>query len=120
MKRFCRYILVVLIFAFSNVYGQEITGIVLDNSSKEPLIGVNIILNENGVASSDVNGNFMIKTSEGIHKLTFKFIGYKDQVINLNLSTGENKEVVVEMSEDAKLIETVVISAGKFFDLFTK
>ena len=58
MKRFCRYILVVLIFAFSNVYGQEITGIVLDNSSKEPLIGVNIILNENGVASSDVNGNF--------------------------------------------------------------
>ena len=114
MKRFCRYILMVLIFAFSNVYGQEITGIVLDNSSKEPLIGVNIILNENGVASSDVNGNFMIKTSEGIHKLTFKFIGYKDQVINLNLSTGENKEVVVEMSEDAKLIETVVVSAGKF------
>ena len=114
MKSLCHCTLVFSILICSNLFGQEVTGIILDNSNKETLIGVNIILDDKGVASSDINGNFSIKTSEGSHSLTFKFIGYKDKVVNLNLSADEKKELVVEMSEDVKLIQTVVVSAGKF------
>ena len=65
------------------------------------------------VSLPDIEGKFSINTSAGDHELLFKFIGYKEQKINFNLSS-EIKHFEVEMIEDATQIKTVVVSAGKF------
>ena len=71
-------------------------------------------MTERAVSSSDFDGNFSVGTSEGAHEMVFKFIGYKEEKINFTLSAGESKQIEIEMSEAAELIETVVVSAGKF------
>ena len=62
MKFVLSTFLFTLIGLFCNVYPHncKLTGKVEDASSKEPLIGVNIFINElDGVGTStDINGNF--------------------------------------------------------------
>ena len=114
MKFFWLQTLFISVLACVKSYGQEIVGNIWDQSSNEPLIGVNIILDGKGIASSDIDGKFEISTTEGPHELSFKFIGYKEKNITVDLSSEEKKELQIKMTEDAELIETVVISAGKF------
>jgi len=114
MNFFRLNIILFIIILFHQLKAQEITGIVRDGITKEALIGVNIILDGKGISSSDFDGKFKIKTSVGSHEIIFKFIGYKEEKINLNLSSNQIKNIVVEMNEDAELIKTVIVSAGKF------
>ena len=46
--------------------------------------------------------------------MVFKFIGYQRRKNKFHTVAGESKQIEIEMSEDAELIETVVVSAGKF------
>ena len=114
MNFFRLNIILFTIILFHQLKAQEITGIVRDGITKEALIGVNIILDGKGISSSDFDGKFKIKTSVGSHEIIFKFIGYREEKINLNLSSNQIKNIVVEMNEDAELIKTVIVSAGKF------
>ena len=114
MNLFRLNIILFTIILSHQLKAQEITGIVRDGITKEALIGVNIILDGKGISSSDFDGKFKIKTSIGSHEIIFKFIGYKEEKINLNLSSNQIKNIVVEMNEDAELIKTVIVSAGKF------
>ena len=114
MKYFWSLALLFTVFTFLKSEGQEISGSITDKLTNETLIGVNILLDGKGVSSSDFDGNFSISTSEGAHEMVFKFIGYKEEKINFTLSAGESKQIEIEMSEAAELIETVVVSAGKF------
>ena len=111
MKYFWSFALLFTAFTFLKSKGQEISGRITDKLTNETLIGVNILLDGKGVASSDFDGNFSVGTSEGTHEMVFKFIGYKEEKINFTLSNGESKRIEIEMSEDAELIETVVVSA---------
>ncbi|MBL6662980.1 MAG: TonB-dependent receptor [Flavobacteriales bacterium] len=114
MKHFWSLALLFTAFTFLKSKGQEVSGRISDKLTNETLIGVNILLDGKGVASSDFDGNFSVVTSEGVHEMVFKFIGYKEEKIKFTLSAGESKRIEIEMSEDAELIETVVVSAGKF------
>ena len=114
MKYFWSLTLFFTLFTLTESKGQEISGFVTDKITNETLMGVNILLDGQGIASSDFDGNFSISTSQGSHELIFKFIGYKEEKINLTLLAGETKQIEIKMIEDAELIETVVVSAGKF------
>ncbi len=114
MKHFWSLALLFTAFTFLKSKGQEISGRITDKLTNETLIGVNILLDGKGIASSDFDGKFSISTTKGNHEMVFKFIGYKQKKINFTLSAGESKQIEIKMSEDAELIETVVVSAGKF------
>ena len=114
MKYFWTLALFFTAFTFLRSKGQEVSGCITDKLTNETLIGVNILLDGEGIASSDFDGNFNIRTSQGTHELIFKFIGYKEEKISFTLSAGESKRIEIKMTEDAELIETVVVSAGKF------
>ena len=114
MKHFWSLALLFTAFTFLKSKGQEVSGRITDKLTNESLIGVNILLDGKGVASSDFDGKFSISANEGNHEMVFKFIGYMQEKINFKLSAGKRKEIKIEMSEDAELIETVVVSAGKF------
>lgn len=109
-----RFALTLLFLNCIHLYAQEFYGTVLDKSNSEPLIGVNILIDGKGVTTSDFDGNFSVSVSEGKHTVTFTYIGFKDEVRNIQLKNGESVEGIIEMEDNAKIIETVVVSAGKF------
>ena len=65
MKKITQFLLVTLFIATSTMYGQTVTGTVLDDSN-QPLPGADVILvGTTKGASSDFNGNFSLDVNEG-------------------------------------------------------
>ena len=104
------YILFSTIFIAQNV---SIKGKVTDKKTKEDLVGANVILENGKGAAVDFNGMYSINTSEGEHIVTFKFIGYEDEVRKVVVTSGETVFLNVELTEGNQLND-VVISASKF------
>ncbi len=96
---------------------QTIRGQVIDQDSKTPLIGANIIiLNREPVqgTSSDVNGYFRLDDVHvGRIDLKVTCLGYEEKVIP-NLLLGSGKEIVleIELVESLIKIEEAVITAN--------
>lgn len=109
-----KFVFTLLLLNCYQLYAQVYYGSIQDKSNSEPLIGVNILLDGKGVATSDFDGNFSLNISEQNHTITFSYIGFKDEVRNIQLKIGESKQEAIKMTDNAKLIETVVVSAGKF------
>ena len=96
------------------LYGQTISGIITDANNNEELIGVNIILENGGGTSTDIFGKYTLSVSEGVKKVTFKYIGYKDIIREISLYKDENKIINITLESSSKQLSTVVISAGRF------
>ena len=112
-KLYYIYLLLSLTLLFPNA---TITGKIIDSNSKEPLIGVNVILLEttkkveifgdlieekiitvqsatNYGASTDIDGEYIIKNVPfGDYTLKAMYIGYK------------NKEILISIDEDKKYV----------------
>lgn len=97
---------------FAGVTGK-ITGRITDSGTKEPLLGVNIVvMNSNYGASTDENGNFVIlNIPPGTYDVKISYVGYNPVVIHdvkvlvdrntsltrsLEATTLEMDEMVVE------------------------
>ena len=85
-----------------------ITGVVTDEN-KEPLIGVNIaIQNMPGLGViTDINGRYKIKAS-AYDRLVFSYIGYETVVVLVK----EQKTINVKMKEAANTIIDEVVITG--------
>jgi TonB-dependent starch-binding outer membrane protein SusC len=92
-------------------FGQTlmVKGVVTDNSSGEPMVGVNVVIqgSTTGIIT-DVDGNYQIKASPS-STLTFSFLGYKTQSILVENRTEIN--VKLESSK-IDLGEIVVVGYG--------
>jgi len=102
---FLRYFFVFLgvILAFSNVLGQRaIKGIVQDLSNQEPLIGANIVIdNDNSRGTiTDFDGNFELSVGNDTKKITVSYTGYTSVTVNL----------------DARNFYQIELAAGKILD----
>ena len=82
-----------------------VTGQVTDQND-EPLIGVTILVDgqTTGGTVTDFDGNYSIKAPSNA-TLKFSYIGYQDQKI----AVGGKSVINVKMSEDAALLEEVVV-----------
>lgn len=100
-----------------NAFKQTIRGVVLDEDTKAPLVGVNIILE--GItpvkgAVTDINGSFKITdVPVGRQTLKVSIIGYKKRVLS-NLLVGSGKELVLKIELRAKIenIETITVKSS--------
>ncbi len=102
---------------------QTVRGVVLDQESKQPLIGATVTINGevNKGAVTDVNGNFKIeKVPVGRRTLKVSYIGYepltvpdvmvtagKEVVLNLNMTEAISKMSEVTVTYDRKKDRTV-------------
>ncbi len=112
MKNLC---LILLFISFNYaVFGQTVTGVVLDKSSKEALIGVNIILEDGSGTATDIFGKYTLKAKNGTNTITFKYIGYENEIKKITLQENEEKTVNINLNSSSEILNTVVISAGKF------
>ena len=86
--KYHKFLLTILLFVL-NIYlnaQNRINGIVIDDKTNERLAFVNIVINEDGTlgTTTDIDGNFSIKTKKEINSLTFSFVGYEKKTIDIN------------------------------------
>lgn len=112
-----RKIIIVLYFVIISYYGytQHIfSGKVIDYFTREPLAGVNIIIDSvRGTISND-KGEFIINLSEGKHSIEFRFLGYKTLKLVVDAREKKYENLVIKLEEESKVLDEIVISAGKF------
>ncbi len=106
------------LFIFSiilNAQNATVKGKVTDAVSHEALPGVSIFVDANGGTSTDLDGNYELKLSASqIHKLEYKFLGYKSFLRTVNVKDGETMKIDASLTSEDAVIDEVVVSAGKF------
>ncbi|MEP6803553.1 MAG: carboxypeptidase-like regulatory domain-containing protein, partial [Flavobacterium sp.] len=112
MKNKLNLLLIMTFFAFAHAigYAQEktVTGTITD-PAKLSIPGVNVIVKgTNRGASSDFDGKFTIKASEG-ETLVFSFVGFIKKEIKIGATNTYNVSLD---AESANLNEVVVIGYG--------
>ena len=106
-----KYLAFFALFFYSNwSYCQYVNGIIIDDKSGEPLIGVNVILSNTNGTTTNINGQFSLKIKDDDDEITFKYIGYEILVKKIEDITNST----IKMKSISQQIGTVVISAGKF------
>lgn len=110
----------ILLLSASQIFAQEFTqtikGRIIDQQSKSPLIGVNIIIlgsNPLKGSTTDAEGFYKIQqVAFGRNILKISYMGYKEQVIpNVLLTSGKQLILDIEMEEKVSVIQEVTVSA---------
>ena len=91
----------------------QISGVVLDNENREPLIGVNIVVQGSVLGTvTDLDGTFFLKVQAAPPVLlAVSSIGYKTQQIEINDVNVRDLEIILE--EAVEIGQEVVVSASK-------
>ncbi|BAU53629.1 carboxypeptidase-like regulatory domain-containing protein [Mucilaginibacter gotjawali] len=93
--------------------GQVIKGRILDETNM-PLPGASVrILPGNTVAVTDVNGDFTLRTSPGVTKLSVSYIGYVSKELVVDNSVNAVCEVKLQLSP--AIMGDIVIVKTPFF-----
>lgn len=94
---------------------QTIRGTVVDQESKFPLIGVNILLTtdkgDTKGAVTELDGSYVLeKVPLGRHTVEFSYIGYERVLLN-NIVVSSGKEVIlnIEMRESVMELEAIEV-----------
>lgn len=117
MIKSTKYILTTVFFYSCHLYAQTIgvvKGVVKDKSNAEYLPGAVVVLDKTKGIPSDINGNFIINCSEGPHTLECELIGYAKYSQSITVKANDTLFVDILLSDGNKLLDEVVISAGKF------
>jgi TonB-linked SusC/RagA family outer membrane protein len=104
--QYCFGMLLFLFFGVINVTAQTISGVVTDNTTGEPLVGVVIVnkLDNRQSVYTDNYGKYTINVAAN-STLVFSYIGYTSQEINV----GDQVIINVALSENVELIDEVVV-----------
>ena len=115
MLRYSFLFLALTLFAmsFANSQNGEVTGIVIDGSTGEPLPFVNILVKDKTTGvSTDLDGKFSLVLPPGHYILDFSYIGYKTIIKEVNV---EPKDILtlgsVKLSEEGDVLKEVVVTA---------
>lgn len=104
-----KLLFLLLALPFSVLAQNTLDGVVVDSKSKQPLPGVNVIVQgaQSG-ASTDLDGKFKLPKVKNGDKVVFSFIGYKSETVTYN---GQ-KSLSVSLSEEISTLQEVVVQVG--------
>lgn len=92
-----------------------IKGRIIDGETKEPLPFVHITTGESGKGTvSDIQGQFSIELKPGLTRLNFSAVGYEKEFRLVEAKAHSVTVLTVEMMRTAQLLETTVVSAGRY------
>ncbi len=109
-----------------NLFAQGagiITGKVIDKTTKQPLIGVNLIVVGTSIgAASDIDGNYKITNLQpGTYSVTASYIGFTESSkSDIVVSSSRPKQVNFELAESTINIEGVTVTAGYYNQVITE
>ncbi|MCC8019492.1 MAG: TonB-dependent receptor [Rikenellaceae bacterium] len=116
MKKILLIIALAVVPAVS-LWAQSVQGYVYDETSREPLIGATVIYLNRGETtgvSTDQNGFYKIDVPDGGANLVFSYIGYEDQTVPVVVGARETITRDIYMKAEVQLLQSVVVSAGRF------
>ena len=87
----------------------QIAGKVIGKETNEPLIGAKIIVSSGEKAVTDSEGNFLLLTDKLPAQLIVSMSNYMTDTVVIN----KLEDVIISLYVDAKVISTVVVSAGR-------
>jgi len=105
------------ILATISLHGQKsgmVNGRVIDAESREPMVAVNISADHRSGTITDEQGGFSLTLSSGSHLIEFYYVGYETIRRNVRLPAGETVMLDVEMNRTTRMLDEVVVSAGKY------
>lgn len=112
------YIIIVLsvVCMGYDCFAQTLKGHIYDAQTNGPLVGAAVTykLHGNQGTISNINGEYEIKLPEGGVDLVFSYVGYDDVLMPIVIGKREVITKDVYMKESTKLLEEVVVSAGRF------
>ncbi len=110
MKTIYKKLLFLLLFLPFNLLAQSVLeGEVIDAKSKQPIPGVNVVIQGTAAGTStDFDGKFKLTNLKNGDQLVFSFIGYQNQTILFN----NQKNLKVELQEEANQLQEVVVQVG--------
>jgi len=85
----------------------SISGIVTDKISGETLIGATISNGINGT-TSDIDGSYILELSEGNHSLSFSYVGYETQSVDVKVTSDQKMNIALGSSA---ILNEVVVTA---------
>lgn len=104
-KHFIICLLVLLLNATFTI-AQSISGVVVDLSTKEPIIGASIMIKGTSIGTiTDNKGKFILNSSTKSNEFVVSYIGYKKQTINIDGKTSFQ----ILLSEDTRVLDQVVV-----------
>ena len=74
---------------------------------------VHVLIDGNIAGVTNANGIFDTQLKYGNYRFEFRFLGYKDQVLTLNLNEAQ-KDINIKMQLKAAELNQVVVSAGRY------
>lgn len=119
----CKTLLIIAVMLFcgnaimAQGFKQTVRGTVVDNITKSPLIGVNVVVLDSGAfmgAATDIDGTFRINdVPVGRSQLRFSYMGYKEVIIPIIINSAKENVLSVEMNESVITTQAVVITANR-------
>ncbi len=104
--------LLAIIFPSFLLAQGTLTGTVKGKSAA--LAGASITARPSGKGTtSDEDGKYTLKLAPGNYSITFSFAGFASQVVTVQLAEGEQKTVDVDLTEDSKGLEDVIIVGSR-------
>ncbi|PGH37666.1 MAG: SusC/RagA family TonB-linked outer membrane protein, partial [Candidatus Nephrothrix sp. EaCA] len=89
---------------------NRVTGRVTDSKTGEPLPGVNVVATGTSIGTvTDTDGRFALEIPANVVALTFTFIGFQSQTVDISNQTTINVQLTGEIT---KLDEIVVVAFG--------
>lgn len=114
------FLLVGLILSSNFILSQTGTGVlkgnIMDKDNKEPIIGATIqLLNDlsKGTAS-DIEGNYVLVLDTGYYKVLCSYLGLQSDTFSVTIKENIISQKNIQLKSNAKMLETVVVSSGKF------
>jgi outer membrane cobalamin receptor len=113
-----KYILLLYVGFIFTIQGFSQNGIlngkITDATTKEPMPGVSVVINETTGTSTDVNGFYSISLAMGQYNVTYRLIGYTSEKKQVTIKGGEISNIDISLYEESSMLNEVVVSAGKF------
>jgi iron complex outermembrane receptor protein len=102
-------ILIIALVFLCSIAKSQVTGVVLDGDTKEPIIGAKLIASDGSRAITDLDGAFKLNITKYPTDIIVTMIQYITDTVQVNVPG----EITIEILEPATSLETVVISAGR-------
>ncbi len=113
-----RHLISILIIAIGTcLQGQEtgmLVGTVIDRQTGEPLLAANISADRSEGTTTNEKGMFLFNLSPGFHIIEFYYVGYEMEKREITITAGEEVRMGIRMSIISRMLEEVVVSAGKY------
>jgi iron complex outermembrane receptor protein len=108
--------LILLFFAFeSNAQKSILKGTVTDDKTNEPMMSVSIYVKETKQAmASDFDGNFKFDMDPGQYNVVFKYVGYEEQDLKIEIRPNETVVKNIKLVETPQELGLVVVTGTKY------